>query len=176
MIMATPVTRRLPSKFIFDRKLKNFQGYNVARTVSIESNNCPTITAITLYPCRFLSGRERFIKLLGNKSLGAYILNPRRFKKYYVSYKIIQNEIHRIVVYIFKNKKILVDEIFPMFFRYKDLSLLQARRKFWKILYLRYWCRVVVIHTVNIYWLKTRMICRINIIYCVFYKNWFFII
>ena len=116
-------------KFIFDRKLKNFKGYNVARTVSIESNNCPTITALTFYPCRFLSGRERFIKLLGNKSLGAYILDPRRFKKYYVSYKIIQNEIHRIVVYIFKNKRILVDEIFPMSFRYKDLSLLQARRK-----------------------------------------------
>ena len=117
-------------KFIFDRKLKNFKGYNVTRMVSIESNNCPTIIALTFYPCKFLSGRERFIKLLGNKSLGTYILNPRRFKKYYIAYKVIQNEIHRIIVYIFKNKKILVDEIFPASFKYTNFSFLQARRKF----------------------------------------------
>ena len=117
-------------KFIFDDKLKSFKGYNITRMVSIESKNCPTITALTFYPCKFLNGRERFIKLLGDKSLGTYILNPRRFKKYYVTYKIIQNEIHRIIIYIFKNKKILVDEIFPISFKHPNLSFLQARRKF----------------------------------------------
>tara|TARA_B100001778_G_scaffold265378_1_gene226326 strand:- start:33 stop:548 length:516 start_codon:yes stop_codon:yes gene_type:complete len=97
------------------------------RTVILSCNHYPSIRAHTFMPEKYISGKERFLKILGSRSLGTYILKPKRFQKNEVHYKIIKNSIHRIVKYTSRNKKIYVNEIFPRNFKLKNISILNCR-------------------------------------------------
>ena len=78
-------------------------------------------------PEKYISGKERFLKILGSRSLGTYILKPKRFKKRQVIYKLINNRVHRVAIYKNKRKTIYVNEIFPKDFCLKKISILHAR-------------------------------------------------
>ena len=78
-------------------------------------------------PERHIYGRDRFLRILGSRSLGTYILKTKRFEKKEVVYKIISDLVHRIVTYKNGKKVIYVNEIFPKDFRLEKTSILNAR-------------------------------------------------
>ena len=81
-------------------------------------------------PQKHISGRERFLKILGTKSLGTYILNSKRFHRNKTTYKVINNSIHRVSLYKNSKKILYVDEVFPDFFEFNKHTFLKARGKF----------------------------------------------
>ncbi len=101
----------------------------IYRNVKLVSNGNKTVSAQSFFPVRYLQGKERYIKILGNKSLGTRVLNSKRFKKQKLMYVVTKEFIHRFIIYTYKSKNIYVDEIFPKDFSYDRLSLFQARRK-----------------------------------------------
>ena len=80
-------------------------------------------------PIKYVTGKERFIKVLGNRSLGTYILSPKRFKKHFTQYKVFDDYIFRISVYKFNKKQIQVNEIFPVNHAFAGMTNLKARSK-----------------------------------------------
>ena len=99
------------------------------RCVNLVTNSLETIQAKSFFPIRFLEGKERFIKILGNRSLGSRVLSSKRFYKSDIIYIIDDSYIHRFITYSYKCKKIYVDEIFPRDFVLHGLDLFQVRRK-----------------------------------------------
>ncbi|MEC8170556.1 MAG: hypothetical protein VX036_04990, partial [Pseudomonadota bacterium] len=79
---------------------------------------------------RHCYGKESFIRILKNKSLGKYLLKSSRFKKELIRYEIDNEYIHRIIIYKHKLKRIIVDEMFSNDFSLKSISLVKARHKF----------------------------------------------
>ena len=59
----------------------NIKGFGVYRKVILSTNYYPGIQAYTFMLIKHISGKERFLKILGERSLGTYILNTKRFKK-----------------------------------------------------------------------------------------------
>jgi chorismate-pyruvate lyase len=105
----------------------NINEIGTYRSVILSTDHYPCISAHTFMPEKYISGKERFLKILGSRSLGTYILKPKRFKKKHVIYKLINNRVHRIAVYKNKRKTIYVNEIFPKNFCLKKISILHAR-------------------------------------------------
>ena len=99
----------------------------IYRNVVLSSDHYPNIQAHTFMPEKYISGKERFLKILGSRSLGIYILKPKRFQKKEVFYKIFSNTIHRIAIYKNGKKIIYVNEIFPKDFSLAKISVLNAR-------------------------------------------------
>ena len=97
------------------------KGIGIYRKVVLTTNYYPKIEAYTFMLSKHISGKERFIKILGDRSLGTYILNANRF-----------NMIHRISIYKYQHKKIYVNEIFPDTIQLEKISYLNARGKFTK--------------------------------------------
>ena len=61
--------------------LLNIQGIGVYRSVMLEAKNFKNVYAKTFLPAKTLKGKERYIRILGSKSLGSYFLSTKRFKK-----------------------------------------------------------------------------------------------
>jgi len=108
---------------------KEISSLGIYRNVKLISNGNKTVSAQSFFPIRYLHGKERYIKILGNRSLGTRVLNSKRFKKQKLMYIVTNKYIHRFITYSYKSKNIYVDEIFPKDFSYDKLSLFQARRK-----------------------------------------------
>tara|TARA_B100001564_G_scaffold355759_1_gene368653 strand:- start:2178 stop:2693 length:516 start_codon:yes stop_codon:yes gene_type:complete len=110
-------------------KISNIKctGIGIYRSVILSTNYYPDIYAYSFMLDKHISGKERFLKILGTRSLGTYILKPERFKKKETSYKIHQKSIHRITVYKSKKKLIYVNEIFPEDFNLERINILDAR-------------------------------------------------
>lgn len=108
------------------------KGIGIYRKVVLTTNYYPKIEAYTFMLSKHISGKERFIKILGGRSLGTYILNANRFKKRNTIYRKINNMIHRISIYKYQHKKIYVNEIFPDTIQLEKISYLNARGKFTK--------------------------------------------
>ena len=104
-------------------------GIGIYRSVRLEANGFQNVYAKTFFPVKSLKGKERFIRILGSRSLGLYFLNTKRFKKIHVSYCVESDLVHRFITYKNKSGTIYVDEIFPIDFRNEDINLFQARRK-----------------------------------------------
>ena len=73
----------------------NIKGFGVYRKVILSTNYYPEIQAYTFMLIKHISGKERFLKILGERSLGTYILNTKRFKKKDTMYRRDHNMIHR---------------------------------------------------------------------------------
>tara|TARA_Y100000817_G_C16579840_1_gene421448 strand:+ start:111 stop:632 length:522 start_codon:yes stop_codon:yes gene_type:complete len=116
-------------KKIFKKYLQKFSGFNIERKVKLSCNNYSLIYAKSYIPLRYCSGKESFIKILKNKSLGKYLLKSPRFTKEYVRYEIDSQFVHRIIIYKHKLKRIIVNEMFPKDFYLKTISLVKARKK-----------------------------------------------
>mgnify|MGYP001165462334 FL=1 len=101
----------------------------IYRSVRLEAKNFKNIYAESFFPIRSIKGRERYIKILGSKSLGSYLLNAKRFKKSDIFYSIDRDMVHRLIIYRNKSGVIYVDEIFPKDFTNESINLFQARRK-----------------------------------------------
>ena len=99
----------------------------IYRSVILSTDHYPNIQAHTFMPEKYISGKERFLKILGTRSLGLYLLKPKRFQKKEVFYKIVSNSIHRIAIYKNGKKIIYVNEIFPKDFSLEKISVLNAR-------------------------------------------------
>lgn len=99
----------------------------IYRSVLLSTAHYPCIQAYTFMPERHIHGKDRFLRILGSRSLGTYILKTKRFKKQEVVYKIISDLVHRIVTYKNGKKVIYVNEIFPKDFRLEKTSILNAR-------------------------------------------------
>ena len=56
-------------------------GIGIYRNVVLSTHHYPDIEAHTFILEKYISGKERFLKILGQRSLGTYILKPTRFKK-----------------------------------------------------------------------------------------------
>ena len=118
------------SSKIFKCSFNNiFKGYGVYRKVLLKSNKCSLLKAESFMPIKYVTGKERFIKVLGNRSLGTYILSPKRFKKHFTQYKVFDDYILRISVYKFNKKQIQVNEIFPVNHVFAGMTNLKARSK-----------------------------------------------
>ena len=102
-------------------------GIGIYRNVVLSTHHYPDIEAHTFILEKYISGKERFLKILGQRSLGTYILKPTRFKKKKNKYKIKNNLIHRITEYKNGQKKIYVNEVFPNTFCLQNISYLSAR-------------------------------------------------
>ena len=102
-------------------------GIGIYRNVVLSTDHYPDIEAHTFILEKYISGKERFLKILGQRSLGTYILKPTRFKKKQTIYKIKNNLIHRITEYKNVKKKIYVNEVFPDTFSLQNISYLGAR-------------------------------------------------
>mgnify|MGYP001169611918 FL=1 len=102
-------------------------GIGIYRNVVLSTHHYPDIEAHTFILEKYISGKERFLKILGQRSLGTYILKPTRFKKKQTIYKINNNLIHRITEYKNGKKKIYVNEVFPDTFCLQKISYLGAR-------------------------------------------------
>tara|TARA_Y100000992_G_scaffold263511_1_gene199824 strand:- start:1442 stop:1957 length:516 start_codon:yes stop_codon:yes gene_type:complete len=102
-------------------------GIGIYRNVVLSTDHYPDIEAHTFILEKYISGKERFLKILGQRSLGTYILKPTRFKKKQTIYKIKNNLIHRITEYKNGKKKIYVNEVFPDTFSLQNISYLGAR-------------------------------------------------
>ena len=102
-------------------------GIGIYRNVVLSTHHYPDIEAHTFILEKYISGKERFLKILGQRSLGTYILKPTRFKKKQTIYKIKNNLIHRITEYKNVKKKIYVNEVFPDTFSLQNISYLGAR-------------------------------------------------
>ena len=105
----------------------NINEIGTYRSVILSTDHYPSIYAHTFMPNKYISGKERFLKILGSRSLGTYILRPKRFKKKQVMYRLINNSIHRIAIYKSGRKTIYVNEIFPRNFCLEKISILHAR-------------------------------------------------
>ena len=110
----------------------NIKGIGVYRKVILSTNYYPEIQAYTFMLIKHISGKERFLKILGERSLGSYILNTKRFKKKDTIYRKVHNMIHRISKYSYHNKNIYLNEIFPDTIEFEKISYLNARGKFVK--------------------------------------------
>ena len=108
------------------------RGIGVYRKVVLSTNYYPKIEAYTFMLIKHVSGKERFLKILGARSLGIYILNPKRFKKKATVYRRVGNTIHRISTYSYRHKNIYLNEIFPDTIEFEKISYLNARGKFTK--------------------------------------------
>jgi len=102
-------------------------GIGIYRNVVLTTHHYPDIEAHTFILEKYISGKERFLKILGQRSLGTYILKPTRFKKKETIYKIKKDLIHRITEYKNGKKKIYVNEVFPNTFCLRNISYLGAR-------------------------------------------------
>ena len=102
-------------------------GIGIYRNVVLSTDHYPDIEAHTFILEKYISGKERFLKILGQRSLGTYILKPTRFKKKETIYKIKKDLIHRITEYKNGKKKIYVNEVFPDTFSLQNISYLGAR-------------------------------------------------
>ena len=116
-------------KRVFGRNIQQFRGFNIERIVRLTSIKYPDIFAKSYTPVKYCFGKESFIKILKNKSLGKYLLKSPRFTKDNVRYKIDNNSIHRIIIYKHKYKRIIVDEVFPIKFKLRGITLIKARRQ-----------------------------------------------
>ncbi len=112
--------------YLFDK----VKAFGVFRKVILSTSLYPDIEAYTFMPQKHISGRERFLKILGTKSLGTYILNSKRFHRNKTTYKVINNSIHRVSLYKNSKKILYVDEVFPDFFEFNKHTFLKARGKF----------------------------------------------
>ena len=117
-------------KRFFKKYLAQFSGYNIERKVKLTCEKYPIIFARSYIPIRHCYGKESFIRILKNKSLGKYLLKSPRFKKELIRYEIDNEYIHRIIIYKHKLKRIIVDEMFSNDFSLKSISLVKARNKF----------------------------------------------
>ncbi len=108
------------------------RGVGIYRKVILSTNCYPKIEAYTFMLIKHVSGKERFLKILGSRSLGTYILNPKRFKKKSIVYKRVGRSIHRISIYNYRYKNIYLNEIFPDTIEFENISYLNARGKFTK--------------------------------------------
>ena len=108
------------------------RGIGIYRKVILSTNYYPKIEAYTFMLIKHVSGKERFLKILGTRSLGTYILNPKRFKKKATVYRRVGNTIHRISTYSYRHKNIYLNEIFPDTIEFEKISYLNARGKFTK--------------------------------------------
>jgi len=110
-------------------KISNIRctGVGIYRSVILSTRHYPDIQAHSFMLDRYVSGKERFLKILGTRSLGTYILRPERFKKKEISYKIYKKSIHRITIYKNKKKIIYVNEVFPDDFHLDRINILDAR-------------------------------------------------
>ena len=106
-----------------------FCGMGVYRSVRLESKGFKSIYANTFFPIKSIKGKERYIRILGSKSLGSYFLNSKRFRKIDISYSVENDLVHRLISYKNKSGIIYVDEIFPIDFMNESINLFQARRK-----------------------------------------------
>ena len=104
-------------------------GLGIYRSVRLEAKNFKNIYAKTFLPVKYLKGKERYIRILGSKSLGSYFLNAKRFKKVDIFYSVDDDLVHRLITYRNRSGVIYVDEIFPKDFINKSINLFQARRK-----------------------------------------------
>ena len=104
-------------------------GLGIYRSVRLEAKNFKNIHAKTFLPVKSLKGKERYIRILGSKSLGSHFLNTKIFKKVDISYSVDDDLVHRLIIYRNKSGVIYVDEIFPKDFINKSINLFQARRK-----------------------------------------------
>ena len=125
---STILSKKLNSKNV----LCNISQAGVYRKVSLTTKHYPSIEAHTFMLVKHINGKDRFIKILGRRSLGTYILNTKRYSKITTKYEIIHGNIHRISIYKNGNKKIYVNEIFPKIFKLENISYLQARGEFTK--------------------------------------------
>ncbi len=101
----------------------------VYRSVRLESKGFKNVYAKTFFPVKSLKGKERYIRILGSKSLGSHFLSTKRFRKIDISYYVDSGLVHRFIIYKNKSGIIYVDEIFPIDFINKSINLFQARRK-----------------------------------------------
>jgi len=101
----------------------------IYRSVKLQSNGFRNVYAETFFPVKSLKGKERYIRILGSKSLGSHFLSAKRFRKINTLYFVDNDLVHRFIVYRNKSSIIYVDEIFPIDFINKDINLFQARRK-----------------------------------------------
>ena len=101
----------------------------VYRSVRLESKGFKNVYAKSFLPVKSLKGKERYIRILGSRSLGSYFLNTKRFRKVKISYSIKSDYVHRLIAYKNRSGFIYVDEIFPINFTNKSINLFQARRK-----------------------------------------------
>ena len=108
------------------------RGIGVYRKVVLSTNYYPKIEAYTFMLIKHVSGKERFLKILGARSLGIYILNPKRFKKKATVYRRVGNTIHRTSTYSYRHKNIYLNEIFPDNIEFEKISYLNARGNFTK--------------------------------------------
>tara|TARA_B100001750_G_C15323762_1_gene503579 strand:+ start:29 stop:553 length:525 start_codon:yes stop_codon:yes gene_type:complete len=112
------------------QKLSNtFKGYAVHRRVLLDCEKFETIKAESFFPLKYLSGKEKFLALLGEKSLGTYILKPNRFKRFITKFQITSKYACRTIIYKYKTKHILVKEYFPVCMSMDSLTLLKCRRQ-----------------------------------------------
>lgn len=107
----------------------SISGLGIYRSVRLEAKNFKNINAKTFLPVKSLKGKERYIRILGSKSLGSHFLNAKRFKKADIFYSVVDDLVHRLIIYRNKSVAIYVDEIFPRDFINKNINLFQARRK-----------------------------------------------
>ena len=108
------------------------KGVGVYRKVILSTNNYPQIQAYTFMLIKHISGKERFLKILGERSLGTYILNTKRFKKKDTIYRKVNNMIHKISKYSYLHKNIYLNETFPDTIEFEKTSYLNSRGQFTK--------------------------------------------
>jgi len=108
---------------------KAFKGYVVYRKVSLNCDKFGTIEAESFFPIKYLNGKEKRLKMLGNKSLGTHILKPNKFKRLFTNFKIINQQVCRTIIYKYRNKYVLVKEYFPSTLPSSSLTLLKCRRQ-----------------------------------------------
>ena len=111
------------------QSLLNVQGIGVYRSVKLEAKNFKNVYAKTFLLAKTLKGKERYIRILGSKSLGSYLLSTKRFRKKDIFYTVDDEMVHRLIIYENKSGAIYVDEIFPKDFTNESINLFQARRK-----------------------------------------------
>jgi len=147
MIDNTPLTRRLEAIAgdTFNVKVKEqrsdhhsnikpsymssiIKGFMIYRSVDLNIKNYNYIQAESFISVKHVNGRENFMRILKNRSLGSYILKSKRFKKRSVKFKIIKDRVVKNTLYIFKNKKLEVNEIFPLNYTLQKTNILEARK------------------------------------------------
>lgn len=108
---------------------KEFKGYAVHRSVLLNCGKIETIKAESFFPLKYLNGKEKFLTLLGEKSLGTYILKPKRFRKFLTKYYVSDDYVCRAIIYKYRGKLILVKEYLTAKMKIDSLTLLKCRRQ-----------------------------------------------
>ena len=103
------------------------KGYVIHRKVLLNCDKFEPIKAESFFPLKYLQGKEKFLTLLGNKSLGTYILKTNRFKRFLTKFQIENKYICRSIIYKYRRKYILVKEYFPPQMTLSSLTLLKCR-------------------------------------------------